>query len=171
MWWVLFFICCVGLAYCLLNIVFILASMAYMYRELRFLSKSFNSQYKVLRHFIKKDLTDIQIYDKLKKHRNARNKIFVGKNLYIYFEKNGGIICTDTAKVRESLLKAACLIHEIQTVFEKANFKFSKEIYFENDEFFKELQKICEEKGEPAFYKDVDYEKDEDYYEYDELYD
>lgn len=168
--WVLFFICCVGLAYCLLNIIFILASMAYMYRELKFLTKSFNSQYKVLRHFIRKDLTDDQIYEKLKKHPRARNKIFVDRSLYIYFEKNGGIICTDTAKVRECLMKAACLIHEIMTVFEKCNIKFSKEIYFENDEFFKELQKICEKKGEPVFYKDVDYEQDDDFQDLDVYY-
>ena len=90
--WVLFFFCCTGLAYCLLMIVYNVASMAYMYKELKFLSRSFNSQYKVLRNFLEQDLTDTQIYEKLENNPQALNEIFVDKSLYIFFEKDAGIV-------------------------------------------------------------------------------
>ena len=167
--WVLFFFCCTGLAYCLLMIVYNVASMLYMYRELKFLSRSFNSQYKVLRKFIPLEMTDAQIYEKLENHPDELNEIFVDKSLYIFFEKNAGIICRDTAKVREYLMKAACMICTIKDAFEKRNIIFYQGIYDENDEFFKELQKICETKGEPTYYGNVSIEEEkEEFDEYDD---
>jgi hypothetical protein len=115
-------------------------------------------------------MTDKQIYKRLEKHPKALNEIFVDRSLYIFFEKDAGIICTDTANVRASLMKVAYLILQIKDAFEKQNIIFYNGVYDENDEFFEELQKICESKGEPTVYKDVKIGRMEDIEGYTSLY-
>lgn len=164
--WVLFFFCCTGLVYCILMIVYNLASMLWMYKEFRFLSTSFNYQYKALRSYIEKEMTDQQIYLKVKDDPDTRDLIFFNGNLFILFTQNAGVTCENTAKTREYLIKAGSLIQKLKEAFEECNIIFAEGIYDENEVLFKELQDICEKKGEPTFFEDVKIEKydSDDYY-------
>ena len=160
--WVLFFLLCTGLTFCILMIVYEIASRLWLYREFRFLSKAFNFQYKALRPFLEKEMSDEQIYAEVKDDPDVRDILFFKSKLYILFTRKGGVICENTAKTREYLLKAAYLIENMEQSFEEKNIVFVKGIFEENQTFFEELKKICKEKGEPIFYSDITVEDDND---------
>ena len=67
----------------------------------------------------------------------------------VLFMKGASINCANSAEIRSAFLKSGTLFQKLREYFKIHNINFTEGVYDENQEFFEELQRIRQSKGEP----------------------
>lgn len=141
--------CITGLAYCLLQICAISYEFVHYYRTFKKVCVWFNVQYRILREYIKSDMSaeDIIRAIELEDPENVDVVAFKDHISVLYIE-GANIKCTNSTEIRDAFLKVGTFMEMLREYFRLHNIVFEKGIYDENEDFFKELKRVRKSKGE-----------------------
>ena len=141
--------CFAGLFYCLWKIAKEIYFFCKYSRMFKFATYAFNIQYKMLRPFLKEELSDKQILKKLKENNEDIDVISNDNEIIVLFIREGGIICKNTSEIRTALLHGGELIEKLREFLEISNVFVHSDVISENEKFIRELKSIRYQKGEP----------------------